>query len=173
MNRTVHSASTIPTPRALFGATIRPEVLSDADASLTSTSLSSFRAHLRVEDALLATLSFERAADDPATARKIRHAVTVVADMDPDRLRTLRQRIDSYLYGLDRGWSRYDAFRLWPIWARMLGLSFSSTSSPAVEIVAREVLAVLDAEVDRLTADATATGQPAAVAMLHLIGGAR
>ncbi|MFD4257742.1 hypothetical protein ACFWR9_08920 [Streptomyces sp. NPDC058534] len=119
----------------------------------------------------------------PAQQRQTRHALTALAHTTPHRRRVIQSAAEDYLSQIDRrrlpiGWNvpiaddrynRVDAYRLrrGDTFARMLGISCTA-SDDRLPDTARAVLAVLDAPVARLVARAEATGQPAAVALLHM-----
>ncbi|MGW7247726.1 hypothetical protein [Streptomyces decoyicus] len=122
-----------------------------------------------------------------AQARQTRHALTALARTTPGRRRVIQTAAENYLAQVDRrtlpiGWAipitndrfnRVDAFRMrrGDVLARLLGLAVQ----PADEHLphtARAVLAAINATVDQLTQAAHRTGNPAAVAIGHVLTGA-
>lgn len=121
-------------------------------------------------------------------ARQIRHALTALTRTTPGRRRVIQAAAEEYLSQIDRrilpmgyDWhfpanpagdrrNRGDAFRMrrGNTFARMLGIACQPTD-PHLPLTARVILAEIDAPVRRLTAAATASGQPLLVATLHLI----
>lgn len=116
-----------------------------------------------------------------------RHALTALNRTTTGRRRVIQAAAEEYLSQVDRrrlpmGWvqpitddrfNRVDAYRMrrGDLFARMLGIA-CRPSDPQLPDTARAVLAELNATVDQLTARAMATGQPNAVALVHLIVGA-
>lgn len=120
--------------------------------------------------------------------RQLDHALTALSRMSPARRRYIAAAAERYLaqverrhrpYGYGRDlrvdtMNRADAFtyRGGSTVARMLGLAVQP-SDPRFPATARAVITAVDAPVDRLVETAQTTGAPAAVALLHLLGGAR
>ncbi|MEV0917866.1 hypothetical protein AB0I93_26860 [Streptomyces sp. NPDC049967] len=120
-----------------------------------------------------------RLADSP----QARHARAALATTAPGRRRVIQAAAEEYLSQIERrrlpvGYdrpigddrqNRADAYQMrrGETFARMLGIACrpSDTDLPNT---ARAVLAELTAPVAELTARAVATGQPAAIALLHL-----
>ncbi|MCX5158109.1 hypothetical protein OOK39_02185 [Streptomyces sp. NBC_00264] len=123
----------------------------------------------------------------PAAAdnRQARHALTALVRTTPGRRRVIQAAAEEYLSQIDRrrlplGWgqpitddhfNRADAYemRRGNAFARMLGIS-CRPSDPQLPDTARAVLAAIDAAPRRLTDLARTTGQPALVALLHMVG---
>lgn len=119
------------------------------------------------------------------TTRQTRHALAMLATTTPGRRRAIHAAAKEYLSQIDRrqlpmGYdvpitddrhNRGDAYRMrrGDVFARMLGISCSA-SDPQLPDTARAALAAISVPVDQLSARAEATGQPAAVAFLHLLG---
>ncbi|MEU3976869.1 hypothetical protein [Streptomyces bacillaris] len=118
-------------------------------------------------------------------SRQTAHALTALATLTPGRRRVIQAAAEEYLSQIDRhrlplGYdlpitldhsNRADAYRMrrGETFARMLGISCQPSDADLPD-TARAVLATINAPVDQLTARATATGQPAAIALLHLLG---
>ncbi|MFZ4264467.1 hypothetical protein [Streptomyces arboris] len=116
-----------------------------------------------------------------------RHALTALTTLTPGRRRVVQAAAEEYLSQIDRrrlpmGYdvpiaddrhNRGDAYRMrrGDVVARVLGISCQPSDVRFPDTV-RAVLAAVDAPVDRLAERAVLTGQPVAVALLHLIGGA-
>ncbi|ONK09263.1 hypothetical protein [Streptomyces sp. MP131-18] len=99
--------------------------------------------------------------------RQEAHAVSAVRRTGDARRTRIRFYAEFYLRGLARGHRAADARDMWGTdLVRLLGVA-RPVDLPAL---ARAVLAELDARVDRLTAAAEATGQPALVALAHMLG---
>ncbi|MCX4799628.1 hypothetical protein OG497_37875 [Streptomyces sp. NBC_01242] len=114
-----------------------------------------------------------------------RHALTMVPTLTPGRRRVVQAAAAEYLSQVERrrlplGWgqpitddhsNRADAYhmRRGHVFALMLGISCRSSDAQLPD-TARAVLAAIEAPVMKLTARAEATGQPAAIALLHIIG---
>lgn len=118
-----------------------------------------------------------------AQAQQISHALNALARTTPGRRRVIQACAEAYLSQVDRRrlpaayrypilddrLNRADAFRMrrGDTLARMLGLAVRP-DDPYLPDTARAVLAAIDAPVDRLTAAATASGQPHLIAVLWL-----
>ncbi|MGW4256908.1 hypothetical protein [Streptomyces californicus] len=119
------------------------------------------------------------------TTRQTSHALTMLAATTPGRRRVIQAAAEEYLSQIDRDrlplgydvpitddhYNRVDAYRMrgGRTFARMLGIA-CQPSDPQLPDTARAVLAAITAPVDRLTERAATTGQPAAVALLHILG---
>ncbi|MFD4855125.1 hypothetical protein [Streptomyces atratus] len=117
--------------------------------------------------------------------RQTQHALTALARTTPGRRRLIAACAEEYLAQVDRrrlpvGYhkpilddrsNRVDAFsmRRGDQFARMLGIA-CRPSNEHLPATARAVLDVVDAPVRKLTAAATATGQPHLIAVLHIAG---
>ncbi|MEU9000515.1 hypothetical protein [Streptomyces sp. NPDC048551] len=120
--------------------------------------------------------------------RQLDHALTALARTTPGRRRYIAEAATQYLAQVDHkilpvgydtpiygDWAnRADAFEMrgGRTVAAMLGLAVR----PADEYLpatARAIISAIDAPVDELVEAAYATGAPVAVALLHLVGGAR
>ncbi|WP_406004405.1 hypothetical protein [Streptomyces sp. NBC_00987] len=117
--------------------------------------------------------------------RQAQHALKMLATVTPGRRRVIEAAATEYLSQIDRrrlplGWNqpitddrynRVDAYRMrrGHVLARMLGIS-CRPSDPQLPDTARAVLAAIDAAPRRLTDLARTTGQPALVALLHMVG---
>ncbi|MFF6940447.1 hypothetical protein [Streptomyces lavendulae] len=129
-----------------------------------------------------------RARPNSPAQRQLDHALTMLARTTPGRRRYIADAAATYLAQVDYrrlpvgydqpiygDWAnRADAFEMrgGATVAAMLGLAVR----PADEHFPATVRAILDAvnaPVDRLIQAARTTGAPAAVALLHLVGGAR
>lgn len=120
--------------------------------------------------------------------RQLDHALTALARTTPGRRRYIAAQAERYLAQVERrrrpaGYrrdyrddmmNRRDAFEIrgGATVAAMLGLSVrpSDAQFPAT---ARAIITAVNAPVDRLTEAAHITGAPAAVALIHILGGAR
>ena len=116
--------------------------------------------------------------------RQISHALTALARTTPGRRRVIQAAAEKYLAQVERRWlpvgythpidddrlNRVDAFRMrrGDTLARMLGLACRPDDEHLPD-TARAVLAAINAPVDRLMAAATASGFPAAVALVHIL----
>ncbi|MEU0990465.1 hypothetical protein [Streptomyces sp. NPDC005953] len=121
------------------------------------------------------------------TGRLVQHAVTAYTRTTPGRQAVVLRHAEGYLAQVDRrtlpvGYdmpilddsaNAADAWRMrrGTLLARLLGLSVRSTDC-AFPAAVRAVVAHADAPVHRLMVRASRTGQPAAVALVHLVGGA-
>ena len=117
------------------------------------------------------------------TTRQARHALTALAALTPGRRRVVQAAAENYLSQIDRrhlpvGYTqpinddrinRADAYhmRRGETFARMLGIACQPADANLPD-TARAVLAAINAPVDELTNKATSTGQPFAVALLHI-----
>ncbi|MFE3123692.1 hypothetical protein ACFXHD_09755 [Streptomyces hydrogenans] len=120
---------------------------------------------------------------DPTADRHVRHALGRLNAASTDRRRLIEAAATEYLsqvhrHRLPAGYSqpiaddrqnRADAFhmRRGDQLAQLLGLA-ARPDDPHLPVVAQAVLTELDAPVRQLTEYATLTGQPEAVALLHL-----
>ncbi|WP_432111386.1 hypothetical protein [Streptomyces sp. YPW6] len=118
-------------------------------------------------------------------SRQTRHALTALTTLTPGRRHVIQAAAEEYLSQVDRrrlpmGYdlpitldhsNRADAYRMrrGDTFARMLGIS-CQPSDADLPNTARAVLAAINAPVDRLTARAATTGQPTAIALLHILG---
>lgn len=128
-----------------------------------------------------------RSSDSPQ-ARQLQHALTALAATAPGRRRYIATEAERYLaqverrqrpYGYRRDirldtMNRADAFEMrgGATVAAMLGLSVRP-SDPHFPATARAIITAVGAPVDQLIDTARTTGAPAAVALVHLLGGAR
>lgn len=128
--------------------------------------------------------------DSPAQRRQLDHVLTALASMSPGRRRYIAEAAQEYLdqidgrrlpMGYDRPFpascaaaNRADAYRMRRgcTVAAMLGLAVQPYDEHFPTTV-RAVITAIDAPVDRLMQAAHTTGAPAAVALVHLLGGAR
>lgn len=120
--------------------------------------------------------------------RQLDHALTTLATASPGRRRYIAEAAEQYLaqverrrrpYGYRRDYrndtmNRRDAFEMrgGATIAAMLGLAVRP-SDPQFPATARAIVTAVNAPVDRLVETAHTTGAPAAVALLHLLGGTR
>ncbi|MFI2084344.1 hypothetical protein ACH43Y_28795 [Streptomyces rubiginosohelvolus] len=120
-----------------------------------------------------------------AITRQTRHALIVLATLTPGRRHIIQVAAEGYLSQVDRrrlpvGYTRpitddrdnrADAYRMLggDTLTRMLGISCRPDDARLPD-TARTVLATVSAPVDRLIARAATTGQPATVALLHILG---
>ncbi|WP_405699115.1 hypothetical protein OG209_05335 [Streptomyces sp. NBC_01383] len=114
-----------------------------------------------------------------------RHALAMLATTAPGRRRVIQAAAEEYLSQIERrrlplGWNipitddrynRVDAYRMrrGEVFARMLGISCQPSDAQLPD-TARAVLAAIDATPQHLADLAQVTGQPALVALLHLVG---
>lgn len=114
-----------------------------------------------------------------------RHALTALATTTPGRRRVIQAAAEEYISQIEYrrlpiGWTvpitndrcnRVDAYRMHRghIFARMLGIACQPQDTQLPD-TARAVLAAINAPVTQLTARAVASGQPALVALLHILG---
>lgn len=119
------------------------------------------------------------------TTRQTRHALAMLATTTPGRRRVIQAAAEEYLSQIDRrrlpmGYdvpitldhsNRADAYRMrrGDVFARMLGISCQPSDADLPD-TARAVLAAINTTVTQLSAHAEVTGQPAAVAFLHILG---
>ncbi|MEU4947704.1 hypothetical protein [Streptomyces lavendulae] len=120
--------------------------------------------------------------------RQLDHALTALARTTPGRRRYIAAAAAQYLAQVDHqilpvgydtpiygDWAnRGDAYEMrgGATVAAMLGLAVRPTDEHFPS-TARAIITAVDAPVDRLVEAARTTGAPAAVALLHLVGGAR
>ncbi|MFD9569968.1 hypothetical protein ACFWBI_09000 [Streptomyces sp. NPDC059982] len=120
--------------------------------------------------------------------RQLDHALTALARTTPGRRRYIRAAAANYLaqvdhrilpVGYDRpiygDWAnRADAYEMrgGRTVAAMLGLAVRPTDAD-FPTIARAIVTAVDAPVDHLVQAARTSGAPAAIALLHLVGGAR
>lgn len=120
-----------------------------------------------------------------AITRQTRHALTALTALTPGRRHVLQAAAEEYLSQVDRrrlplGYdlpitldhsNRADAYRMrrGETFARMLGIA-CQPSDADLPNTARAVLAAINGPVDQLAARAITTGQPTAVALLHILG---
>ncbi|MFD3717253.1 hypothetical protein [Streptomyces sp. NPDC058674] len=120
--------------------------------------------------------------------RQLDHALTALAATTPGRRRYIAAEAERYLaqverrrrpYGYRRDYrddmiNRRDAFEMrgGATVAAMLGLAVRP-SDPQFPSTARAIITAVGAPVDQLIETARTTGAPAAVALVHLLGGAR
>ncbi|MEU0831267.1 hypothetical protein [Streptomyces sp. NPDC005969] len=119
--------------------------------------------------------------------RQTRHALEMLATMAPGRRRVVEAAAADYLSQVERrslplGYTvqifddranRVDAYgmRRGHVVARMLGIACRPGDENLPD-TARAILAAISAPVDRLVEQATATGQPTLLALLHVMGAA-
>jgi hypothetical protein len=120
--------------------------------------------------------------------RQLDHALTALAATTPGRRRYIAAQAERYLAQVERrrrpaGYrrdyrsdvmNRRDAFEIrgGATVAAMLGLSVRPSDAQFPR-TARAIINAVNAPVDRLTEAAHTTGAPAAVALIHILGGAR
>ncbi|MEV6569950.1 hypothetical protein [Streptomyces sp. NPDC051577] len=125
--------------------------------------------------------------DSPAR-RQLDHALTALAATTPGRRRYIAAQAERYLAQVERrqrpaGYrrdyhndvmNRRDAFEIrgGATVAVMLGLSIRP-SDPQFPGIARAIVTAVNAPVDQLVEAAHTTGAPAAIALVHILGGTR